>query len=74
MTEFEEEKFSLILQINELYQIIDLTQQNLTNAIHQVTKRRKKSSFQIIISCLVIKQKSTITRASDCIRTASTNN
>jgi hypothetical protein len=42
MTEFEEEKFSLILQINELYQIIDLTQQNLTNAIHQVTKRRKK--------------------------------
>jgi len=47
MTEFEQEKFSLILQINELYQIIDLTQQNLTNAIHQVTKRKKNLRFKL---------------------------
>jgi len=40
MIEFDQEKYSLILQINELYRIIDLTKENLTNTIHQVNKRK----------------------------------
>ncbi len=38
--EHDQEKYSLVLQINELYHIIHLTQQNLTNTIHQVKKRK----------------------------------
>jgi hypothetical protein len=40
MTELEQEKLALMLQINELYHIINLTRQNLTNTIHQVTKKQ----------------------------------
>jgi len=36
MIEFDQEKLSLVLQINELYHIINLTKENLTNTIHQV--------------------------------------
>jgi hypothetical protein len=39
MIEFDQEKFSLMLQINELYQILNLTQQNFTNTIDQVEKK-----------------------------------
>lgn len=39
MKEFDQEKYSLVLQISELHHIIHLTQQNLTNLIHQVKKR-----------------------------------
>jgi len=49
MIEFDQEKLSLILQINELYHIINLTQQNLTNTIHQVKKRKLFISFFSII-------------------------
>jgi uncharacterized protein YwgA len=43
MIEFDQEKFSLVLQINELYHIINLTKENLTNTIQQVNKRKNIS-------------------------------
>ena len=39
MIEFDYEKFSLMQHINELYRILHLTQQNLTNTIDQVKEK-----------------------------------
>jgi hypothetical protein len=36
MFEYNQEIYSLVLQISELYEIINHTKQNLTNTIHQV--------------------------------------
>ena len=72
MTELEQEKLSLILQISELYQIIDLTQQNLTNTIHQVMNS-EDFRLRLTILFLALKQKSAFTRTGYCIRTAFTN-
>lgn len=49
MNEFDQEKFSLVSQINELYHIINLTQQNLTNTIHQVNRENLNNNKFLII-------------------------
>jgi len=48
MSELEQEKYSLVLQINELYHIIHLTQQNLTNTIHQLSNENQQLQEQVI--------------------------
>ncbi|CAF0758764.1 unnamed protein product [Adineta steineri] len=48
MNEYDQEKYSLILQINELYHITHITQQNLTNTIQQLSNENQRLQNQMI--------------------------
>ncbi|CAF4542973.1 unnamed protein product [Rotaria sp. Silwood1] len=47
MIEYNNEKNLLILKINELYQIINFTQENLTNMIHQLSDENEQLQKQV---------------------------
>ncbi|CAF0929011.1 unnamed protein product [Rotaria sordida] len=48
MIEYNNEKNSLILKINELHQIINFTQENFTNMIHQLSDENEQLQQQVI--------------------------
>ncbi|UJR25481.1 hypothetical protein I4U23_006827 [Adineta vaga] len=47
MLEYDQEKYSLVLQINELYYIIHTTQQNFTRTVHQLSNENERLQKQV---------------------------
>jgi len=78
MIELKQEKSSLIFQINELYHIINLTKQNLTNTIHQLSNDNQRLQEKVtalerrlqIIEEQGSKEKETCPEGGDCTKSS----
>jgi len=80
MIELKQEKSSLIFQINELYHIINLTKQNLTNTIHQLSNDNQRLQERVtalehrlqVIEEQGSKEEETCPEGGDCTKINST--